>query len=170
MTGSTELGVLSDPRQQLLQGRQASTQWVSSTVWKERRMRGRGFRSGRFRRGSSFGARPRGVNRGRRRSSSRSSKHGTGRSSEGDVVVYSNYDSRGRRTYIGSTNNPDRRAAQHIRSGKLRKGGKLVVESKPMSRRSAEKLEARKIQGYRRRTGRLSKHNKTPDGRYRSRD
>lgn len=82
-------------------------------------------------------------------------------------MVYSIYDSRGKRTYVGTTNNPRRRAAEHARSGKLTKRGKFAVESKHTARSSAESLEARKIQGYRRRTGRLPKYNKTPDGQYR---
>ena len=80
--------------------------------------------------------------------------------------MYSIYDSKGIRTYVGSTNNPERRADQHRKSGKLAKGGKLAVESKPISRKAAERLEAKKIQGYKRRTGRLPEHNKTADGRY----
>ena len=71
---------------------------------------------------------------------------------------------------MGTTKDPVRRAAQHARSGKLAKDDKLVVESKRLPRRAAERLEAKKIQGYRSKTGRLPKHNKTPDGQFRLRD
>ena len=85
------------------------------------------------------------------------------------AVVYSIYDSRGKRTYIGSTNNPRRRAAQHARSRKLPRGSKLVVESAPMPRKSAQRLESQKLRGYRRRMHRLPRHNQTADGQYRHR-
>lgn len=35
-----------------------------------------------------------------------------------------------------------------------------------MSRSAAQQLEARKIQGYRSRTGKLPRHNRTSDGQY----
>ena len=139
-------------------------------------MAGRGFRSGGFRGGRSFGGRSRSYGgRGRSRSSGGSGKSLKSRSSasapnKNKTVVYSIYNSRGKRKYVGTTNNPERRAAQHARSGRLTRGDKLGVESRRMSRKSAERLEARKIQGYRRRTGRLPKQNKTPDGQYRFRN
>ena len=86
--------------------------------------------------------------------------------SQNKAVVYSIYDSKGKRTYVGTTNNPGRRASQHARAGKLTRGGEMVVESGRMSRKSAEKLEARKIQVHQRWTGRLPRHNKTSDGQY----
>ena len=82
------------------------------------------------------------------------------------MVAYSIYNFRGKRIYVGSTDNPGRRAAQHARDGKLSRGGKLVVESRPMSRKAAQLLEAKKIQGHRRRTGKLPRHNRTSDGQY----
>ena len=82
------------------------------------------------------------------------------------MVVYSLFNS-GKRTYVGTTNNPKRRASQHRRSGKLSSGGTFKMESRRMSRRSAENLEARKILDYRNRTGKLPKNNKTSDGRFR---
>ncbi|MCY4654667.1 MAG: GIY-YIG nuclease family protein [Dehalococcoidia bacterium] len=134
-------------------------------------MAGRGFRGGGFRGGRSYGGRPRSSGRSSRRGSSsgsnKSSKSRTGKSSQNKAVVYSIYNSKGKRTYVGMTNNPGRRAAQHARSGKLTRGGEMVVESGRMPRRSAERLEAKKIQGYQRRTGRLPMHNKTSDGQYR---
>ena len=127
-----------------------------------------GSRSG-FGRQRSFGGRSRaaGKNGGRSRSSSRSARlPGNSRSARHGVVAYSIYNSRGKRIYVGSTNSPGRRASQHARDGKLPHGGELVVESRPMSREAAQQLEARKIQGYRRRTGRLPRHNRTSDGQY----
>ena len=93
-------------------------------------------------------------------------RSGPKKTSQGDVVAYSIYNSRGKRTYVGSTNNPERRAAQHAKNGKLKRGSKMVVESKPMSRKAAERLEAKKIEGYRRRTGQLPRTTKTSDGQY----
>ena len=43
-------------------------------------------------------------------------------------------------------------------------GGMLVVGSGPMPRRYAERLEAKKIKGHGRRTGRLPRDNKTSEG------
>ncbi len=90
------------------------------------------------------------------------------RSTRRDTVAYSIYDRNNKRTYIGTTNNPRRRASEHAKSGKLRAGGKLVVESSKMTRKSAEKLEGRKIRGYRNRTGKLPKNNSTSNGRWNS--
>ncbi len=84
---------------------------------------------------------------------------------QSNVVAYSIYDSEGRQIYIGTTNDPKRRAAEHYRTGKLEHDGSLVVESDRMTRQNAELLEARKLADYRRQTGRLPKHNKTFDGR-----
>lgn len=91
------------------------------------------------------------------------------RSTRRDTVAYSIYDRNDRRTYIGTTNNPRRRASEHVESGKLPPGGKLVVESSKMTRKSAEKLEGRKIRGYRNRTGKLPKSNSTSNGRWNGR-
>ena len=90
------------------------------------------------------------------------------RSKRAASYVYSIYDRRGRRKYVGSTNSPRRRFKEHMAAGKIRRGDSLRVESYAMRRRDAERLEARKIQGYRRRTGRLPRLNHTPDGQYRS--
>ena len=56
------------------------------------------------------------------------------------MVAYSIYNSRGKRIYLGSTNNPGRRAAQHARNGRLPRAGELVVESRPMSWSAAQQL------------------------------
>ena len=103
-----------------------------------------------------------------RETSSGKSRSKRSSSKQGNVVAYSIYSSRGKRTYVGTTNDPDRRAGEHENAGKLKRGGRLVVESKRMSRKAAEQLEAKKIRGYKRRMGRLPKDNKTSDGQYHS--
>ena len=125
----------------------------------------KGFRGGASGGRRSFNGRSRAAGRssGRPRSSRRS---GSSRSSAGGVVAYSIYNSSGNRTYIGSTNNSERRAAEHARDGRLTRGGEMVVESSPMSRDAAQRLEAKKIKGYRRRTGQLPRFNRTPDGQH----
>lgn len=125
-----------------------------------------GFKGG-FRGGASRSNKPSGgksASRGGSRSGG--TRSASNKPSKG-VRVYSLYDSNGKRTYVGSTNNPTRRASEHAKSGKLAKGGKLKVESKSMSRQAAQRLEARKIQGYQQRTGSLPKFNRTANGQYR---
>ena len=143
-------------------------------AWKVR-MERFGFRSGSFKSGNRGSRSSGGRRSASKRNGSRSSVLSKGtvnrsrsarRSSQKGAMVYSIYNSRRKRTYVGTTANPERRAAQHANSGKLRRGGKLVMESKRMPRRDAERLEAKKIEGYRRRTGRLPKDNKTSDGQY----
>ena len=131
-------------------------------------MPGKGFRGG-FGGRRSFGGRSRAAGRssGRSRSRSRTARgSGSSRPPAKGAVAYSIYNSSGKRTYIGSTNNPERRAAEHARDGRLTRGGELVVESMPMSREAAQRLEAKKIQGYRRRTGKLPRLNRTSDGQH----
>ena len=134
-----------------------------------------GLRSGSSKGGSRGSRSPGGRRSVGKKNGSRSSvsskgsvnkKRGARNSCQKGVVAYSVYNSRGKRTYVGTTANPERRAAQHAKLGKLRRGGKFVVESKRVSRTGAERLEAKKIEGYRRRTGRLPKDNKTSDGQY----
>ena len=129
----------------------------------------RGFRGGGSGARRSFSGRSRAAGRssGRSRSTSRSARRsGSSRSSAGGVGAYSIYDSSGKRTYIGSTNNPERRAAEHARHGRLTRGGEMVVESRPMSRDAARRLVAKKVQGYRRRTRKLPRLNRTSDGHH----
>ena len=118
-----------------------------------------GFRGGSFRSGSrgnrsSSGRRSAGKRKGNR--SSAKSK-GARKASQKGVVAYSIYNSRGKRTYVGTTADPERRAAQHAKAGKLRRGGELVVESKRMPRREAERLEAKKIDGIQEKDGAAAK-------------
>ena len=84
----------------------------------------------------------------------------------GKSVQYAIKDRRGKSTYYGTTNNPKRRAAEHRKSGKLGKGDRLVVETRAIARKSAEKVEAAKLADHRRQHKRNPKHNTTKDGKY----
>ncbi len=84
----------------------------------------------------------------------------------GKAVQYSIKSPSGETKYTGTTNNPRRRAAQHSQSGKMQKGDKLRVETKPVSRKTAEGIEARKLADHRNQQGRNPQHNKTNDGQY----
>lgn len=86
-----------------------------------------------------------------------------------NVLVYSLRDREGGATYIGTTNNPERRREEHAQDGKLRDGGVLKVESELMSRREAERRESQMLADYEALTGRLPIHNRTSDGQYRAR-
>ena len=116
----------------------------------------RGFRGGRGRRGSGGGG----------RDSSRSKSASKGRVRGGKAVQYAIKTPKGETTYYGTTNNPRRRAAEHRESGKLGKGDRLVVQTKAVSRKSAEKVESAKLNSYRRQNRHNPKHNTTGDGRY----
>ena len=105
----------------------------------------------------------------KRRSTGHNSRRSTARKPKGQtsgVVQYSIKSSKGSTKYIGTTNNPRRRAAEHIKSGKLRRGDKLVVETRAVSRKSAESVEAGKLRTHRRQHGQNPKHNATNDGRF----
>lgn len=74
---------------------------------------------------------------------------------------------RGQKTkYIGTTNNPRRRAIEHLQNGKMSKGDRLVVQTKPISRKSALRVESSKLAAHRRQHGRNPRHNRTNDGGY----
>ena len=89
-----------------------------------------------------------------------------GQIKSGKKVQYAIEDSKGRPKYYGTTNNPSRRAAEHRKTGKLGRGDKLVVQTRAISRKSAERVEAAKLSSHRRQHGRNPKHNTTNDGRY----
>ena len=118
----------------------------------------------------SRGTGGRGVSRSSARNgnSSRSSKSNSskGKIGGGKAVQYSVKSSRGKTTYVGSTNNPRARAAQHKESGKMGSGDKLVVETRAVSRPDAQKVEAAKIKAHRQQHGKNPTHNKTKDGQY----
>ena len=85
---------------------------------------------------------------------------------DGKTVQYSIKDAKGRTKYIGTTNNPTRRAGEHRESGKLKNSDKLVVETKPIHRGKAERVEAAKLRSHRQAHGRNPKHNVTSDGKF----
>ena len=85
---------------------------------------------------------------------------------EGKTVQYSIKDQKGNTKYIGTTNNPTRRAEEHRESGKLGRKDKLVVETKPIPRTASERVEAAKLGSHRQTHGRNPKHNATEDGKF----
>ena len=89
-----------------------------------------------------------------------------GQIKSGKTVQYSIKTRKGNTKYIGMTNNPTRRAAEHKKAGKLGRGDKLVVETKAVQRKSAERVEAAKLASHRRRHGSNPKHNTTNDGKF----
>ena len=64
------------------------------------------------------------------------------------VYGYTIRNRRGRVQYVGTTNNPRRRAAQHRKAGKR---GRLKVQSKHRSRRAARQWERKRLASHRRR-------------------
>ena len=118
--------------------------------------RGRGPQSGSSYKGRAAKAGPKGVSTGKPK----------GQIRDGKAVQYSIKDSKGRTKYIGTTNNPSRRATEHRESGKLGRGDKLVVETKPVARTSAENVEKGKLYSHRQQHGRNPKHNRTNDGKF----
>lgn len=126
-----------------------------------------GYRGFSGRRGSATGGRRSGSSgAGRRSSGSNSRARSNGQVKNGKAVQYSIKDRRGNSTYYGTTNNPRRRAAEHRKSGKLGKGDKLVVETRAIPRKSAERVEGAKLSTHRQQHGRNPKHNTTRDGKY----
>ena len=134
---------------------------------------GSGFRGGGSSRGS-YGARGnsggRGNSRSTRGSGTSSAKGNTskpkGQVRDGKSVQYSIKNSKGKTTYIGTTNNPTRRASEHRESGKLGRNDKLIVETRPTTKKSAEKVESAKLHAHRANHGRNPKHNTTRDGKF----
>lgn len=71
----------------------------------------------------------------------------------------------GRVRYVGVTNNPTRRAAQHKRAGKT---GSMKVETRGLSRSGALTWERRRLAAYRRNHGgKNPSQNKTRNGGWR---
>ena len=67
--------------------------------------------------------------------------------------------------YVGVTNNPGRRAAQHKSDGKV---GKMHVETPPKTRAEAQTWERRKLATHRRyHKGKNPPQNKTRNGGWR---
>jgi predicted GIY-YIG superfamily endonuclease len=80
------------------------------------------------------------------------------------AVTYKLTDRQGKAKYIGTTNYPSRREEQHRASGK--KFSRLVVTSRPVSRRTADRYESRNLSSYRRATGSRPTYNKTNNGKF----
>lgn len=115
---------------------------------------------------------PRGFSKGRGSRRGRSSTGGNrssrqkGQVKNGKSVQYSIEGADGKTKYIGTTNNPSRRAGQHKKSGKLGSGDRLVVETRPTSRSKVERVEKAKLKSFRQNNGRNPQHNVTNDGKY----
>lgn len=70
---------------------------------------------------------------------------------------------KGKKVYIGESENPEERAEQHRQGGK--KFDRVNVTSRPMKKENAEKREADRLEAYRRgHGGKNPKYNKTDDG------
>lgn len=108
----------------------------------------------------------RGSRKGRSSTGGNRSSQPKGQVRNGKSVQYSIKGAKGQTKYIGTTNNPSRRAAQHQRSGKIEPGDRLVVETRPTSRSKAEGVEKAKLRSFRQDNGRNPQHNKTNDGKY----
>ena len=120
----------------------------------------RGFRGSRSSRSSGSRAGRAGARKGSRKQRPKGQLKG------GSVVQYAVKSKNGKTTYIGSTNNPTRRASEHRKSGKMRRGDKMEVQSRALPRDKAERLERGRLKGHRRAHGRNPQHNKTSDGQY----
>ncbi len=69
--------------------------------------------------------------------------------------------------YIGTTNNPERRAMEHEAKGTLTDSGRLSVTCyEPMSRAEAEQKEAQDLAAYFAQHGKYPKYNKTTNGQW----
>ena len=99
-------------------------------------------------------------------SGGRSTTNPKGQVRDGKAVQYSIKDQKGNTKYIGTTNNPTRRASEHRESGKLGRGDKLVVETRSVTRTSAEKVEKAKLSSHRQQHGKNPKYNTTNDGKF----
>ena len=89
-----------------------------------------------------------------------------GQIKSGKAVQYAIKDSDGDTKYLGTTNNPRRRAAEHRETGKLGPGDKLEVQTNAVSRRAAELVERGRLASHRKRHGHNPEHNITDDGKF----
>lgn len=110
--------------------------------------------------------RSRGSRKGKPSTGRNHSRRPKGQVKNGKSVQYSIKGADGKTKYIGTTNNPSRRASQHKKSGKLSSGDRLVVETRPTSRSKAERVEKAKLKTFRQDNGQNPQHNKTNDGKY----
>ena len=87
---------------------------------------------------------------------------GGGRPSGNGVRGYTLRGRNGKINYVGTTNDPGRRAGEHKSDGK---SGRLQTETWPMARGSAERWEANRLKTYRdNHGGKNPTHNKTKNG------
>ena len=86
-------------------------------------------------------------------SRSGSANRSQGQIRQSKVVQYAIKGKDGGTKYIGSTNNPTRRTAEHRETGKLKQGDRLEVQSRPVSRGKAEQLEAGRLKDTDKNTG-----------------
>ena len=87
---------------------------------------------------------------------------GGGKPSNSGVRGYTLRGKNGKINYVGTTNNPGRRAEEHKTDGK---SGKLNTETQSMSRQRAEGWEANRLQTYRdNHGGKNPPQNKTRNG------
>ena len=77
-------------------------------------------------------------------------KTGKSKNSRRDTAVYTLRGSKGEITYIGSSNNLERRASEHERSGKR---GAMRKETTRMTQKGARRREAERLETYRRNHG-----------------
>ena len=127
---------------------------------------GRGGRSGGSRRGFGGRSSSSGTRSSSRSSGGRSSQP-KGQVKSGKTIQYAIKGPRGGTKYIGTTNNPRRRAAEHRESGKLGPKDRLEVQSQAVPRKAAEGIERSKLASHRKtHRGRNPKHNTTNDGKF----
>ena len=129
---------------------------------------GRGSGGG-FSRSSGGGPRGSGGGRGSgpRGSSPNGASKPKGQVRDGKKVTYSIQDQGGNTKYIGTTNNPSRRASEHRESGRLQQGDHLQVQTSPISQSAAERVERAKLADHRRtHGGQNPRHNTTNDGKF----
>ena len=87
---------------------------------------------------------------------------GRGKPAGNGVRGYTLRGKNGKINYVGTNNNPGRRASEHKSEGKP---GRLQKETRPMSRGAAERWEANKLRTYRNNhDGKNPPQNKTKDG------
>ena len=89
-----------------------------------------------------------------------------GQIKSGQAVQYAIKDSDGNTKYLGTTNNPRRRAAEHRDTGKLGAGDKMEVQTRAVSRGAAESVERGRLASHRNRHGGNPEHNATNDGKF----
>ena len=78
------------------------------------------------------------------------SKSSKPKNSRRDTAVYTLRGSKGEITYVGSSNDLERRASEHARSGK---SGTMRKESRRMTQKGARRREAERLQTYRKNHG-----------------